>query len=262
MYSITSAGATSVFTASGLAGATLSISGTGAENIDDGRCGCHVCGYCDWRGGRGVGRSVAEGHGLACGVNETRGVGLAPSAMRTVISSWRKKHRKRLSRLRRADPTSTLARSPLDMATAKVLRTQTPQKGHNLASAGPRCRSSNLSHSPLRCGARNLCQRLDHQIRIQTSSATLSLADTKSSDLKITIIPLMHIFDTSTCSSIASSGSPPSSVPRFLDGGTTSDRLLISVDSSGPRTGVLPSFIRLIASVESSRSISIWGLTF
>ena len=39
------------------------------------------------------------------------------------ISSWRKKHRRRLSRLRRAEPVATLSRSPLDMATAKVLRT-------------------------------------------------------------------------------------------------------------------------------------------
>ena len=87
--------------------------------------------------------------------------------------------------------------------TVVLVRTRLAGSSHT-NSAGPRCRSSNLLHSPLRCRARSLCQRLNHQIT--------------SSDLRITVISLMHIFDPSVCSHIGSSGTPLSSDPRFLDG--------------------------------------------
>ena len=48
--------------------------------------------------------------------------------MRIAITSWRKKQRRRLSRLRRAEFRTVGSRSPLDMATAEVLRTKAAQK--------------------------------------------------------------------------------------------------------------------------------------
>ena len=110
------------------------------------------------------------------------------------------------------------------------------------SSAGPHCRSSNQSQWSATMPRSNPVSTAESPNRfLQNNSATFKFAEVTPSDMGITVISLMHISDASACSSIAPSGSPPSSGPRFLDGGTPSDRLLTSADTSGPPTGVLPS---------------------
>ena len=80
-----------------------------------------------------------------------------------------------------------------------------------------RCRSFHLSHTPLRCRARSLCQRLNRQICFW---ATLEFAAVTPSDIRITVILLMHISDPYEQSNVVSPGVPLFSDPRLLEGGT------------------------------------------
>ena len=94
-----------------------------------------------------------------------------------------------------------------------------------LITHAPACRSQ------LRRRARSPCRRLTRQICFcrTINSATWKFASATPSDMKITAISLMPIFDSSAGGRFGSSGGPISSDPRFLDGTTSSIRPLSAV---------------------------------
>ena len=152
-FSITEAGSASVTVG---AGVTCSITGEGAVKVAAGADATYSVTDARWAPHT---RSLAQvfcvqqqERRLRASVSVGRSKGLAragvcvATAIRTVISSWRRKHRGRLSRLRRAAPPATGARLPLDMATTRVLRTRRRNRRTHFSKTF----SSNSTFSP-RC---------------------------------------------------------------------------------------------------------------